>query len=46
MKTVVRTFREKQNGVVSNQQHFHYRHKQKGEIRGKIKLITLSIRLH
>lgn len=46
MKTVVSTFMEKQDGVVCNQQHFHHRHQQKGEIGGKIKLITLGIRLH
>lgn len=46
MKAVVSTFRERQNGVVCIQQHFHHRHQQKGEIGGKIKLIMLSIRLH
>lgn len=39
-------FREKQNCVVCNRQHFHHRHEQKGEIGGKIKLIMLGIRLH
>lgn len=35
-----------QAAAVCNQQRFHHSHKQKGEIGGKTKLITLGIRPH